>query len=196
MIHWKIQNLIELYNFRWLAVRATPAVFKLISILFLYLYYLTTFYLFFYTNSPPVLSISLSTLFKYIFYSFISFKYYIFYSFFFYLPPTIPVYPTAHSHPPPPPPPPWINPEQPKPTVTTTVNQLLTTTNPTKTQTHQRKDPNPPVVSLGKDPNPPPQADLGSANPTTTPSHRIIHPRPRQRPKPTAAQATESPPRR
>ena len=69
--------------------------------------------------------------------------------------------------------------------MTTTVNQLSTTTNPTKTQTHQRKDPNPPVVSLGKDPNPPPQADLGSTNPTTTPSHRFNHPRPRQRPKPT-----------
>ena len=48
-------------------LRATPAVFKLISILSLYLKYSTTFYLVFYTNSPAVLSISLSTLFKYTF---------------------------------------------------------------------------------------------------------------------------------
>ena len=43
--------------------------------------------------------------------------------------------PNPFHPPPPPPPPPWINPEQPKPTATTTVNQLLTTTNPTKTTT-------------------------------------------------------------
>jgi hypothetical protein len=40
---------------------------KVISILFLYLYYSTTLYLFFQTNTPVVLSISLSTLFKYTF---------------------------------------------------------------------------------------------------------------------------------
>jgi hypothetical protein len=41
--------------------------FKLISILSLYLHYSATLYLFFQTNSPTVLSISLSTLFKYTF---------------------------------------------------------------------------------------------------------------------------------
>jgi hypothetical protein len=40
---------------------------KVISILFLYLYYSTTLYLFFQTNTLAVLSNSLSTLFKYIF---------------------------------------------------------------------------------------------------------------------------------
>ena len=56
--------------------------FKFISILSLYLHYSATLYFFFQTNSPAVLSISLSILFKYIFYSFISFKYYIFLLFF------------------------------------------------------------------------------------------------------------------
>jgi hypothetical protein len=55
------------------------------------------------------------------------------------------------------------------------MNQLSTTTNPTKTQTHQHKDPNPPVVSLGKDPNP-----------AQTHHPRPISPNPPvQRPKPT-----------
>jgi hypothetical protein len=57
--------------------------FKFISILSLYLHYPATLYLFFQTNSPTVLSISLSSLLylNILFYSFISFKY-IFFSFF------------------------------------------------------------------------------------------------------------------
>jgi hypothetical protein len=75
-------------------LRATPAV---VSILSLYMYYLTTLYLFFHTNSPAVLSIhSLFYLNILFFYSFILFKYYIYiyiylYYYIYYLPRTIPV---------------------------------------------------------------------------------------------------------
>ena len=90
--------------------------------------------IFLYTLSSSTIY-SLSIIFKYtFFFSFIPFKYYIFYSFFIIISrQQLPEITNSHnpnpSHPPPSPPtPPWINPEQPKPTATTTVNQLSTTT--------------------------------------------------------------------
>ena len=115
-----------------MAVRASPAV---MSILSLYVHYSTTLYLFFQIHSPA----TLSTLFKYIYiYIFILLSHlniiFFIHSLLLFTSNNYLYNPNSHnpnpSHPslPPPPPPPWINPEQPKPTVTTTMNQLSTTT--------------------------------------------------------------------
>ena len=63
------------YSFNLAVLEQLQESFKFISILSLYLHYLATFYLFFQINSPTILSISFSILFKYTFFIILLFFY-------------------------------------------------------------------------------------------------------------------------